>query len=518
MNEQKPLGYVTTVSTARLQNGGTVEYIYAQKPTNDCHAVYLWPDPAADKLRARIRVLEAESTRTNLGDMAYDEFLKAQEALKRMASVEEQLARESAKVGQLASDHDALVHSLDRAQKELDALQPGAAEWLDVHCPNGWGCNISVTSENGWYAFEHHGSHKATKYYPTTGEAREALARALGWPGPAKQAARPAVEAPPVGSRGGSGTPTCHRATSCEGTAKGPIATGCDVKADPPQCCGTCDAWEPDGTTMPDHDRRGDLLRGATSCGVSIPTGHSWGSHCPAYRRRGTFPIKDSSRFPFTVILPKPSTFESLFGASAPANQHVSFPPGFDFTASCGFGGESDALTVTGPGLVAGRWRREKGPTEPYRAEYFGKDLRGDKYQTVMFREHENPAFNGDYRRVRDPRPDGCLLPAVGIDIVFGKDAHPSANTLRRCPLPAVGAWKYGRNFAYPKGVAWVCWEGVYGSFVARNGSLWRWEVHHTMLLNTTIASGERKTRKGAERAAEIAARRAWRMRNGGAK
>ena len=180
----KPLGYLTHASAQRLRNGGACEPMWAAPPGR-AQAAPFEPDPIAvydhpADNPGRINTLEAEIERLR---GVLDEIREAATGLR----------------------------SLPTAQD--------ASAWLDAHCPAGWGCETAVVSGAGWVA---HGADRWTDPLPTHIAAREALARKLGWPGPA-----PASPATPAASDASQGTP--------EPAARPGATSG--------RRCGTCAAW-----------------------------------------------------------------------------------------------------------------------------------------------------------------------------------------------------------------------------------------------------------------------------------
>ncbi|MFA5892095.1 MAG: hypothetical protein WDA27_14290 [Actinomycetota bacterium] len=460
MNEQKPLGYVVTAAANRLQNGGVTEYIQSEKPSGDppCRAVFLHPDPSADKLRARIRVLEAEAKTADerAKEMKHDaehRFGRSAEQDRLIEDLRRDLAAESRKVGELQTQLDALVtdrlHAdrdwiaannfvaraiafaeafdhyeasngdvktvaswaiVQRARKELD-IRPttfsepsiGAAEWLDAHCPDGWDCyEVIGWGGHRWLARDKGGPEHDFGTSPL--KAREALARALGWTG-GQKAQGPAVAAPgaartpPVGSRGGSGTPTPPRATSCEGTAL--------------------------------------QVSDCTPVGVD-------------------------------------SDIEKMRHQKAEVNHTRE---GRD-CSTCLLGEEPDAH----PGCVGchgvdgnPRWQAERKPEEKTDRPKWMSD----------FLRIEDGLWKGLYRRVRAPKPD-------------------------RCPLPAdVSGWKRPtqRHAHWYDGL--LLWEVV----VYPDDHAFRVFYDHGL-----VAMAPCRTPEGGLRLGVKAARRAWRLRNGGGK
>lgn len=126
-DQQKPLGYVLNVAANRLQNGGACEMITSERPKHPAEpfaavehrAVFLHPDPDAEKLRARIRVLEANQKRiadwlakdSGADPVAVLQWLETGETdpwpdTTREKRLREELARESAKVGELQTRLD----------------------------------------------------------------------------------------------------------------------------------------------------------------------------------------------------------------------------------------------------------------------------------------------------------------------------------------------------------------------------------------------------------------------------
>lgn len=462
--EQKPLGYMGHGAANRLSNAGEVEYVHAARHDDGDRAVWLHPDPAADQLRARIRVLEAER------DQARTD--RDQNQLDRDAAMNE-LEIESKRVGEFQTQLDRIpaipsvpampengilllrlggriavevpVCTADSFQQVVMALACAinrlpmartfsetkvqcAAEWLDAHQPDGWGVSVkdfSVCDEEwqraGWVAFSIMLPGTAygidSKPYPTKRAAEEALARSLGWTG-GEKAQGPAVAAPgtartpPVGSRGGSGTPTPHRATSCEGTAKAPGATGCDVKVDPPQDCSTCMLGE-----------EPDTHPGCVGC-HGVEGNPRW---------QPEKPTKESAQ---------PCRF---CGKTVDDVQKLIYAP--DGTTIC------DECTELCWELV-----------------------------------HEKIAR-------RDPRPDNCPLPAVGE---WPRYVHSDFSN--RLESDACG-WTVGVRTTHL--------------------GLWQWVVEEEREDRSTTYGwlmGIRRTKAGAKRAAERAARQAWGVRNGGAK
>ncbi len=160
---QKPLGYLLSVAANRLQNGGACEMVTSDPLKDPAHpfggdvhrAVFLHPDPDAEKLRARIRVLEAGAQRT--GDLKSTLKLEfdlqdqtrvatrlateheamsktltaAQDAGTKLAEekrkLEAELAQESAKVGELQTEVDALKEDRKNLVGRLRDLGVGCA-------------------------------------------------------------------------------------------------------------------------------------------------------------------------------------------------------------------------------------------------------------------------------------------------------------------------------------------------------------------------------------------------------
>lgn len=140
MNDQKPLGYVFTAGVHRLQTGGVVEYIHREEPTPKtvggafasappCRAVFLHPDPDADKLRARIRVLEANQKRvaawlsedSGADGAAVLQWLETGDGdpwpdTTREKKLLEDLAHQTAVATRLATEHAAMSATLTEAQ------------------------------------------------------------------------------------------------------------------------------------------------------------------------------------------------------------------------------------------------------------------------------------------------------------------------------------------------------------------------------------------------------------------
>jgi hypothetical protein len=128
-----------------------------------------------------------------------------------------------------------------------------------------------------------------------------------------------------------------------------------------------------------------------------------------------------------------------------------------------------------------------------------------------------NPPTSGErWAAVRQAWMGEVNVPAEAGQSEGGEDtpARPEAPSGHDgCPLPAVGEWKW----------RWV--DGKGGPYLQSNhvtvrfdGGLWYYYVSSDSDIvgdDGRVAFGIRCTQRGAKRAAEIAARRAWRVRNG---
>jgi uncharacterized coiled-coil protein SlyX len=157
-----------------------------------------------DRMRERIRTLEAAlSGEPKVG--------------KRRKQVMRALGLNTSHASEHSPTWDELCVSVARLATNVS----DSATWLDEHCPEGWGCALSVIGSNGWYAY---GGGSRTPYCKTPRLAREALARMRGGSGPTAQTA-PSGDA--VATQARQDTPPVHPDPG-KGSG-GPSPTSCDT-------------------------------------------------------------------------------------------------------------------------------------------------------------------------------------------------------------------------------------------------------------------------------------------------